>query len=279
MPTATPLDAPFDLDADVSWVGYANDALRARVRAGIARRARAPRAACVDRLIADGPAARCASARCRADAPTATCAGSRRRSSGFGRCATRPTHSCRSFLDAIARRTIARAPGRLDVMGGIADYSGSLVLEMPLACATFAIAQQQDATRVDVAVIPRRARHSGSAWTSTTLLAASFAPDALGGVVRRAAGRSLGRVRRGQRVPVPNARAASTRPRHGLRLLITSDVPEGKGVSSSAALEVASMAATAACYGVADGRRRARHRVSVGGEPHCSARRAASWIR
>ena len=40
-------------------------------------------------------------------------------------------------------------------------------------------------------------------------------------------------------------------PTHGLRLFITSDVPEGKGVSSSAALEVAVMAATAACYDVA----------------------------
>ena len=28
---------------------------------------------------------------------------------------------------------VSRAPGRLDVMGGIADYSGSLVLQMPLA--------------------------------------------------------------------------------------------------------------------------------------------------
>lgn len=28
---------------------------------------------------------------------------------------------------------ITRAPGRLDVMGGIADYSGSLVLQMPIA--------------------------------------------------------------------------------------------------------------------------------------------------
>jgi hypothetical protein len=27
-----PLDAPFDLDPDVSWVGYANDRLRARVQ-------------------------------------------------------------------------------------------------------------------------------------------------------------------------------------------------------------------------------------------------------
>ena len=30
--------------------------------------------------------------------------------------------------------TIARAPGRLDVMGGIADYTGSLVLEATLDC-------------------------------------------------------------------------------------------------------------------------------------------------
>ena len=37
---------------------------------------------------------------------------------------------------------IARAPGRLDLMGGIADYSGSLVLEMPLAVATIAAVQQ-----------------------------------------------------------------------------------------------------------------------------------------
>ena len=28
---------------------------------------------------------------------------------------------------------VARAPGRLDVMGGIADYSGSRVLQLPLA--------------------------------------------------------------------------------------------------------------------------------------------------
>lgn len=28
---------------------------------------------------------------------------------------------------------MTRAPGRLDVMGGIADYSGSLVLQLPLA--------------------------------------------------------------------------------------------------------------------------------------------------
>src|SRR5258708_30968623 len=39
-----------------------------------------------------------------------------------------------------------RSPGRLDIMGGIADYSGSLILEMPLAEAT-QVALQRDRTR------------------------------------------------------------------------------------------------------------------------------------
>ena len=36
---------------------------------------------------------------------------------------------------------VGRAPGRLDVMGGIADYSGSLVLQLPLALACHAAVQ------------------------------------------------------------------------------------------------------------------------------------------
>src|SRR5579871_992215 len=38
----------------------------------------------------------------------------------------------------------ARAPGRLDVMGGIADYSGATVLEMPLALGALAAAQRSE---------------------------------------------------------------------------------------------------------------------------------------
>jgi hypothetical protein len=36
---------------------------------------------------------------------------------------------------------VARAPGRLDVMGGIADYSGSLVLQLPLDVSALALVQ------------------------------------------------------------------------------------------------------------------------------------------
>src|SRR5688572_31266588 len=52
----------------------------------------------------------------------------------------------RAFFDSKSNVTVARAPGRLDVMGGIADYSGSLVLELPIAEATF-VALQKDETR------------------------------------------------------------------------------------------------------------------------------------
>jgi L-arabinokinase len=144
---------------------------------------------------------------------------------------------------------LARAPGRLDVMGGIADYSGSLVLEMPLACATFAAAQRQQPRRIDVVSIragrPFRfdvelERVLVGELSSAATLAEWFAahPD------DRWASYVVGSVY------LCLTLAEVKTPRHGVRLFITSDVPEGKGVSSSAALEVAVMAATAACFGI-----------------------------
>ena len=61
--------------------------------------------------------------------------------------AARARGSRRARTSSMPRRPVlvARAPGRLDVMGGIADYSGSLVLELPLAVATWVAVQAQDA--------------------------------------------------------------------------------------------------------------------------------------
>ena len=56
----------------------------------------------------------------------------------------------RTFFDPHAELTITRAPGRLDLMGGIADYSGSLVLELPIAEATLVALQKDQAPRVSV---------------------------------------------------------------------------------------------------------------------------------
>src|SRR6187397_2881859 len=49
-----------------------------------------------------------------------------------------------NLFDAGIPIAVSRAPGRLDVMGGIADYSGSLVLQRPIAEATFAAVQRID---------------------------------------------------------------------------------------------------------------------------------------
>src|SRR5216117_4066435 len=61
----------------------------------------------------------------------------------------------RSFFDRGAPLIISRAPGRLDVMGGIADYSGSLVLQRPIAEATFAAIQVIDEPVIHVVSLGR----------------------------------------------------------------------------------------------------------------------------
>jgi galactokinase len=47
-----------------------------------------------------------------------------------------PLPEARSLFQPGAPLVVTRAPGRLDVMGGIADYSGSLVLQLPIRVAT-----------------------------------------------------------------------------------------------------------------------------------------------
>lgn len=133
---------------------------------------------------------------------------------------------------------VARAPGRLDVLGGIADYSGGLVVGMPLRAATL-VAAQRSADGLVVAVSNGRRIAVGAAELAT-------APP------RRLAERFGGRDAWGAYVLGPVALLLRDEPvaPAGLRLLISSDVPEGKGVGSSAAVEVAVLTATAACLDV-----------------------------
>ncbi|HEY9229299.1 MAG TPA: hypothetical protein VIP11_21810 [Gemmatimonadaceae bacterium] len=136
----------------------------------------------------------------------------------------------------------SRAPGRLDVMGGIADYSGALVLQLPLDRATTASLQRQPAPRCDVAT--RR----GDGWSTFSielrdLLHGPLAdPHALGAwfSARREdhwAAYVIGVVQ----YCLLRAKRSTSQALQGLRIRIESNVPEGKGVSSSAAIEVATM--------------------------------------
>lgn len=140
----------------------------------------------------------------------------------------------------------ARAPGRLDVMGGVADYSGSTVLQLPLKesavvfCQRFAKpvvtvisidAQRSQKTRcVSLPLEDFHVQNSGKAKSIEAMknYFSNLADDDrwvayIAGVI-------------------PVLLAESNRVlEHGLVIYLHSSVPEGKGVSSSAAIEVATM--------------------------------------
>lgn len=147
---------------------------------------------------------------------------------------------------ASGRISVARAPGRLDVMGGIADYSGSLVAEMPIADAAVCGAQPDPGGTVTV-----RSLSAGAGIQSEIALDPELFinPVSLLRHLRESpeSARWAGYVAG----CVSILRAESLIPRGaGARLLLRSDVPLGAGVSSSAAIEVATMRALADSFGV-----------------------------
>ncbi len=149
------------------------------------------------------------------------------------------------FFEPSSGVVITRAPGRLDLMGGIADYSGSLVLQWPLREATLVAAQETVDGRL-------RALSLGSGEArSCDLSADDLFPSGVSLDYEAARKRFADRpadvwAAYAFGVLVVLARERGLPRPKGLRLLIRSSVPEGKGVSSSAAFEVAVMQAIAA---------------------------------
>lgn len=155
-----------------------------------------------------------------------------------------------AFFAPDRRILVTRAPGRLDVMGGIADYSGSLVLQLPLAEAACAAVQARtdDALRVwspsrtgsRSQLLEMRLEDLGLtttpiAYAKARALFAAEPRDRWGAYV-------LGAL-------LVLAREMGVRFPHGASLLLRSDVPEGRGIGSSAAVGVASLRAFAELYG------------------------------
>ncbi|HKI34363.1 MAG TPA: galactose-1-phosphate uridylyltransferase [Gemmataceae bacterium] len=161
-----------------------------------------------------------------------------------------PQSPLRDFFAPQRPVTIARAPGRLDVMGGIADYSGSLVLQLPLGEATLVAMQPSDDG--DVRVVSLAADAGQEARTFTLRRAEAEALLAGGyGAARQWFGRDPATAWAAYVVGALLVLAGERGARfgHGLRILVRSHVPEAKGVSSSAALEVATMQAAAHLLG------------------------------
>jgi galactokinase len=152
------------------------------------------------------------------------------------------------FFDARRPVLVARAPGRLDVMGGIGDYSGSLVLELPLAAATWVAVQAHDKPTLVVETSDGGGGHVTIPIEDIVPAAPLPYTEARARLTRDPARAWVAYIA-GALVVLHGDHARPLR--HGARVLVRSDVPIGKGVSSSAALDVAAFAALAALVGAA----------------------------
>ena len=132
---------------------------------------------------------------------------------------------------------VASSPGRLDVMGGIADYSGSLVLQMPI----------RNKTTVSVTL-----RNDYRCALNTSLIEgtfnAEFNYDEIAHSGYEEAHEKLNQHRITSWIAYVLGCVVVLRKEKGIDFkgadfTIESDVPLGKGVSSSAAIEVATMKA------------------------------------
>jgi len=183
--------------------------------------------------------------------------------------------ACLTSCDAAARlfdetRPISagRAPGRLDVMGGIADYSGSTVLQLPLRESVWAFCQLRQSR--DITVISELAQsndaintkqtprifrcsveqiadyHQNHQKTQTTLhdyftrQCTDESGNEQGGNVNQQDASWAAYIVGVLPVLMQEYQIGLN---SGLSIYLFSSVPEGKGVSSSAAVELATMRA------------------------------------
>ncbi len=162
-----------------------------------------------------------------------------------------PSPEARGLFDSKAEIVVARAPGRLDVMGGIADYSGSLVLELPTMEATFAALQRHPDRRLKIISLAENAEQTLAFEMALSEFENAGEPvdyDAARARFQRDPSQHWAAYVAG--VFLALMRERRIRFREGVRILISSRVPQGKGVSSSAALEVAVMQAVAAAFDI-----------------------------
>lgn len=163
--------------------------------------------------------------------------------------ALEPGREAQGLFDSEAELIITRAPGRLDVMGGIADYSGSLVLEMPIQEAAHVALQRDRERRLKVVSLSEDLTRELVFEMSLDDFERDGQPvdyEAARRYFQRDAAQHWAAYVAG--VFLVLMRERRVRFDEGARILIVSRVPGGKGVSSSAALEVGVMQAVAAAF-------------------------------
>ena len=140
----------------------------------------------------------------------------------------------------------ASAPGRLDVMGGIADYSGSLVLQMPIREKTSVRIRLRD----DYQCVLQSETNSGEHFEASV----DFRNFLTGGTVDYEFARLQFKKNQSESwiAYVLGTVLLLQKEKHiqfkGADFMIQSEVPFGKGVSSSASLEVATLKALSQAF-------------------------------
>lgn len=140
----------------------------------------------------------------------------------------------------------ARAPGRLDLMGGNDDYTGGLVFEATIREATWAAVQ----LRSDRVIAFWNPQMAAKGWRETVEYSLDdlTSDEAVRALVNRES------VTRWTAYTLGNfywlKRRFPERVKQGAQAYIESEVPLNKGVSSSASVEVAIMKAAASAYGI-----------------------------
>src|SRR6187402_3039101 len=137
----------------------------------------------------------------------------------------------------------ATAPGRMDVMGGIADYSGSLLLQMPIKQTTTVNIQMRDD-----GVFNFRTQITKNRTEDFTIHISDVKDRSLeeaGMIIRSIKGGDWAVYVLGCFLVLQKEKNIALT---GANVFIESKVPWGKGVSSSAALEVATMNALNQLY-------------------------------
>ncbi|KAK6131981.1 hypothetical protein DH2020_034273 [Rehmannia glutinosa] len=166
---------------------------------------------------------------------------------------------------------VARAPGRLDVMGGIADYSGSLVLQMPTREACHVAVQKIHPTKQKLWKHAQARQNAKGQGPTPVLQIVSYGSELsnrgptfdmdLSDFMDGEQPMSYEKAR-SYFAQDPSQRWAAyiagtilvlmkelgIRFENSISMLVSSAVPEGKGVSSSASVEVATMSAIAAAH-------------------------------
>ena len=154
-----------------------------------------------------------------------------------------------ALFDAGRDIVLSRAPGRLDVMGGIADYSGSLVLEMPIAEATFAAVQKVPGETVECVSVDYDGKRFSTFEMKLADLMCDGRPHDLASARHYFANREGGdwaSYVAGAFFVL--AKELGVQGDTGARIVVASRVPIGKGVASSAALEVSVMQAVCSAF-------------------------------